>query len=114
MNLPAEPISDTATRGDPEQTWLLRLYVAGSTPRCVAALTRLKEVCEAFFPGNHRIEVIDLLDHPELAERDEILAIPTLVRQSPLPIRKIIGDLSDIHNVLAGLQTPTSRPSKPS
>lgn len=113
MSLPPEPISDQPPRGDHEQTWVLRLYVAGSTPRCAAALVRLRQVCEAFFPQNHRSEVIDLLDHPELAERDEILAIPTLVRHSPLPVRKIIGDLSDVQSLLVGLQTPTSRTSDP-
>jgi circadian clock protein KaiB len=81
----------------------LRLYVAGSTPKSIAALANLKRLCEARLAGRYRIEVVDLLNRPHLARRDEIVAIPTLVRKLPPPIRKIIGDLADEQRVLAGL-----------
>ena len=86
-----------------EYTWELRLYVAGQTPKSVAALTNLKKYCETHLKGQYRIEVIDLLLQPQLAEGDQILAIPTLVRKVPEPIRKIIGDLSNEEKVLVGL-----------
>ena len=81
----------------------LRLYVAGNTPKSVAALNNLKKYCEEHLKGLYKIEVIDLLVHPQLAEGDQILAIPTLVRKVPVPIRKIIGDLSNEEKVLVGL-----------
>jgi circadian clock protein KaiB len=81
----------------------LRLYVAGQTPKSVTALTNLKSFCEEHLAGKYRIEVIDLLEHPQLARGDQILAIPTLVRRLPEPIRKIIGDLSNTERVLVGL-----------
>jgi circadian clock protein KaiB len=81
----------------------LRLYIAGNTPKSVAALTNLKKYCEEHLKGLYVIEVIDLLIHPQLAEGDQILAIPTLVRKVPEPIRKIIGDLSNEEKVLVGL-----------
>lgn len=83
--------------------WDLRLYVAGETPRSVRALANLKRLCETQLKGAYRIEVIDLLKHPELTTGDQILAIPTLVRKVPLPVRKIIGDLSATERVLVGL-----------
>lgn len=81
----------------------LRLYVAGQTPRSVTAITNLKKYCEEHLKGRYTIEIIDLLKHPQLAEGDQILAIPTLVRKVPVPIRKIIGDLSNEERVLVGL-----------
>jgi circadian clock protein KaiB len=81
----------------------LRLYVAGQTPRSVAALANLKRLCEERVPGKYRIEVIDLLKKPQLARGDQILAVPTLVRRLPQPIRKIIGDLSNKEKLLIGL-----------
>jgi circadian clock protein KaiB len=87
----------------PEQPWELRLYVAGNTPKSVAALNNLKKYCETHLKGQYRIEVIDLLVHPQLAEGDQIFAIPTLVRKVPEPMRKIIGDLSNEEKVLVGL-----------
>ena len=81
----------------------LRLYVAGQTPKSVTALANLKKLCEDHLAGKYRIEVIDLLEHPQLARGDQILAIPTLVRRLPEPIRKIIGDLSNTERVLVGL-----------
>ena len=88
---------------DDEETWELRLYVAGQTPKSVTALANLKKYCEQHLKGRYKIEVIDLLVNPQLAEGDQILAIPTLVRKVPEPIRKIIGDLSNEERVLVGL-----------
>jgi len=87
---------------DPE-FWELRLYVAGQTAKSVAAFANLKRLCEERLAGQYRIEVIDLLENPQLAKGDQILAIPTLVRKLPEPMRKIIGDLSDTERVLVGL-----------
>jgi len=83
--------------------WQLRLYVAGQTPKSMAALENLKRLCESHLVGRYEIEVIDLLVHPTLAAGDQILAVPTLVRKFPEPIRKIIGDLSNEGKVLVGL-----------
>ncbi len=81
----------------------LRLYVAGQTPRSVQAFANLTKICEEYLAGRYRIQIIDLLEHPQLAKGDQILAIPTLVRTLPEPIRKIIGDLSNKDRVLVGL-----------
>ena len=86
-----------------EKTWELRLYIAGKTPKSVTALNNLRKYCEKHLKGLYRIEVIDLLKTPQLAEGDQIFAIPTLVRKAPEPIRKIIGDLSNEEKVLVGL-----------
>lgn len=86
-----------------DKKWELRLYVAGQTPKSVTAFSNLKKYCEEHLKGQYRIEVIDLLEKPQLAEGDQILAIPTLVRKVPEPIRKIIGDLSNEEKVLVGL-----------
>jgi circadian clock protein KaiB len=83
--------------------WLLRLYVAGQTPKCIAAFANLKKICAEFLEDQYQIEVIDLLDNPQLARGDQIVAIPTLVRNLPEPVRKIIGDLSNTEKVLVGL-----------
>lgn len=85
----------------------LRLYVAGKTPKSVTALINLKKYCEEHLQGQYSIEVIDLLVHPQLAEGDQILAIPTLVKKVPEPVRKIIGDLSNKEKVLVGLDIRT-------
>ncbi len=90
------------TRSEPK-TWELRLYVAGQTPKCLAAFSNLKRLCEEHLAGEYRIEVIDLLKQPQLAQGDQILAIPTLVRKLPEPMKKIIGDLSNTERVLIGL-----------
>lgn len=81
----------------------LRLYIAGQTSRSLAALANLKRICEEHLQGRYRIEVIDLLKHPQLARGDQILALPTLVRKLPEPIRKLVGDLSDTERALVGL-----------
>jgi len=86
-----------------EQTWELRLYIAGKTPKSVSALNNLNKYCEEHLQGKYKIEIIDLLLHPQLAEGDQIFAVPTLVRKVPVPIRKIIGDLSNEEKVLVGL-----------
>lgn len=83
--------------------WDLRLYVAGATPRSIAAFRNLQRLCEEHLAGRYRIEVIDLMKSPQLAQGDQILAVPTLVRKLPEPLRKIIGDLSNTERVLIGL-----------
>lgn len=83
--------------------WDLRLYVAGQTPKSLLAFANLKKICEEHLAGRYRIEVIDLLKNPQLAKGDQILALPTLVRKLPEPVRKIIGDLSNTERVLVGL-----------
>jgi len=87
-----------------EREWELRLYVAGQTPKSLAAMNNLRRVLDEHVPDNYTIEVIDLLANPRLAKEDQIVAIPTLVRKLPSPVRKIIGDLSDTHRTLVGLQ----------
>jgi circadian clock protein KaiB len=84
-------------------TWRLRLYVAGQTPKSIMALANLQRLCDTHLAGRYRIEVIDLASQPHLARRDDIVVVPTLVRQLPQPIRKIIGDLSNVERVLVGL-----------
>lgn len=104
--------SDAAGGPDaPPEVWELRLYVAGQTAKSVTAFANLKKICEEHLAGKYNIEVIDLLVNPQLAAGDQIVAIPTLVRTLPEPIRKIIGDLSDTERVLVGLQL---RPRKKS
>lgn len=88
---------------DVAECWELLLYVAGQTPKSRAAMANLKRICEAYLPGKYRIEVIDLLAHPELARADQIVAIPTLIRKLPQPVKLMIGDLSDSTRALAGM-----------
>jgi circadian clock protein KaiB len=92
-----------ANRQSPLDEWILRLYVAGHSARSVAALRNLEAICEQHLAGRYRIEVIDLLKHPQLARGDQIVAVPTLVRHLPPPMKKIIGDLSSAESVLVGL-----------
>jgi circadian clock protein KaiB len=92
-----------ASEGDRRKKWELRLYIAGRTPRAVTALANLERICEEHLAGEYRIEVVDILENPQLARGDQILAVPTLVRQLPPPVRKIIGDLSNKERVLIGL-----------
>src|SRR5215510_8755158 len=92
----------TATSTADPDVWELRLYVAGKTAKSVAAFDNLKRLCEEHLPGKYKIEVVDLLVHPQLAKGDQIVAIPTLVRKLPQPIRKIIGDLSNEERTLVG------------
>src|SRR3954462_8907262 len=88
---------------DEAERWNLRLYVAGETPKCVQAFKHLKQICEEHLQGRYSIEVIDLLKNPTLAQGDQIVAIPTLVRQLPPPVKKIIGDLTNTERVVVGL-----------
>ncbi|HSB92601.1 MAG TPA: circadian clock KaiB family protein [Flavitalea sp.] len=97
-----KPLSEKTSK-EAEERWELRLYVAGNTPKSSLALANLKRYCELHLRGRYVLEVIDLLVHPQLAAGDQILAIPTLVRKVPVPIRKIIGDLSNEEKVLVGL-----------
>ena len=86
------------------QIWELRLYVAGQTPKSLAAFKNLRQICEEHLKGKYRIEVVDLIENPSLARSDQIMAIPTLVRKLPPPVKKIIGDLSNQERVLVGLE----------
>jgi len=91
------------------ESQILRLYIAGQTPRSVAAFANLKKICEEHLAGRYRIEVIDLVQNPQLAAGDQILAVPTLVRRLPEPVRRIIGDLSNAERVLVGLDVRPAR-----
>ena len=108
------PTTKTKTRAQPgkpagkpkprkPEVWKLRLYVAGQTPKSIRAFANLKALCEEHLKGRYQIEVIDLLENPQMARGDQIVAVPTLVRDLPQPVRKIIGDLSDTERVLIGL-----------
>src|SRR6478752_4840420 len=109
---PSEPRSLEELAGSAAanpDVWELRLYVAGKTAKSVAAFENLTRLCQEHLPGKYKIEVVDLLVHPQLAKGDQIVAIPTLVRKLPEPIRKVIGDLSNVERTLVGLQL---RPAK--
>jgi circadian clock protein KaiB len=101
MAAPSDPGGERSA-GPEGELWDLRLYVAGQTRKSMAALENLKRFCEEHLAGKYRIEVVDLIEHPELSQSDQILAIPTLVRKLPSPMRKIIGDLSNTERVLVG------------
>lgn len=90
------------------EVWHLSLYVAGQSSKSLQAFANLKSLCDQYLPGRYEIEVVDLHEHPERARSDDILAIPTLVRRLPAPLRKIIGDLSDVERVLVGLRMQPS------
>jgi circadian clock protein KaiB len=104
LSLDAPALTDT------QEDWHLRLYVAGPSPKSLKALANLKALCEEHLAGRHEIEIIDLVDQPKLARSDDILAIPTLVRRVPAPLRKVIGDLSDTERVLVGLRVKPASP----
>lgn len=100
-----EPVAGAAAT----ETWRLRLYVAGQSPKSLQAFANLNEICERHLAGRYEIQVVDLAENPLLARRESILAIPTLVRHRPAPLRRIIGDLSDTDRVLRGLRiTPAA------
>lgn len=86
-----------------EGIWDLTLYVAGQTPKSMAAFANLKRICEEHLPGRYHIEIVDLMKHPEMAQQHQIVAIPTLVRKVPTPMRKVIGDLSNTERALVGM-----------
>jgi circadian clock protein KaiB len=94
---------DNAKQNGSAEHWVLKLYVAGQSPKSIAAFKNLKKICETHLKGRYRIEVIDLIQNPQLGKGDQILAIPTLMRQLPAPAKKIIGDLSNQDRVLVGL-----------
>jgi circadian clock protein KaiB len=108
MTMNNQPPVAAGESGRPRQgggeTYDLRLYIAGRTRRSVAALANLRRLCEEHLAGQYRIEIVDLMEHPDQAQRDQILAIPTLVRRLPEPIKRIIGDLSNSERVLVGLE----------
>jgi circadian clock protein KaiB len=108
LSQPVEPASTTVGM-PPTEIWELRLYVAGQTPKSVTAFANLQKLCEEYLPGKYKIEVVDLMQQPQLAADDQILAIPTLVRKLPEPLRRIVGDLRDTERTLVGLNL---RPAK--
>jgi circadian clock protein KaiB len=106
-------MTTTTKNGKPKQPgsgdfWNLRLYIAGETSRSAAALRNLQSICDQHLEGKYRVEVVDLQKNPQLAAGDQILAVPTLVRRLPPPLKKIIGDLSNTERVLVGLDLRTS------
>jgi circadian clock protein KaiB len=103
MESPQKKAPRRKKQEDVEEIWELRLYVAGQTSNAITAFANLKNICEEHLKGRYKIEVVDILQNPRLARGDQILAIPTLVRKLPEPIRKIIGDLSHTERVLIGL-----------
>lgn len=103
MQNPVSPATVTAN-----ENFVLRLYIAGQTPKCMRAFANLKRICEQYLADRYQIEMIDLLTDPAQARNDQILAVPTLVRRVPVPVRKIIGDLSNTQRVLAGLDVSIS------
>jgi len=99
----------TPTSPGHTKAYVLRLYIAGQTPKSVLALANLREICETHLQGRYEIEIIDLIENPQLAHGDQILALPTLVRRLPEPIKRIIGDLSNTERVLVGLDLRARR-----
>ena len=107
-----QPLNTATPLALSTDTFVLRLYVAGQTPKCVRAFENLKRICEEHLAGRYHIEMVDLLQNPQLARGDQIFAVPTLVRRLPEPIKKIIGDLSNTERVLVGLDLrPARRPN---
>lgn len=103
---PSEDVTvafERALSGSPDPSYVLRLYVVGYTRRSVAAVANIKRICEEHLKGRYRLDVIDLREHPTLAKGEQIIAAPTLLKQLPLPLRRIIGDMSDTERVLVGL-----------
>jgi len=96
---------------DEEEIWYFRLYIAGQSPKSLDALSNLRKLCERHLAGRYEIEIVDLVENPSAAQEDDVVAIPTLVRRLPLPLRKLIGDLSNTESVLVGLRLqPRSTP----
>lgn len=103
-----DPAAPDGSGAESPAEWELRLYVTGTSPKCTRAVANLQRVCEEHLAGRYRIQIVDLLENPRLAADDQILAVPTLVRKLPEPIRKIVGDLSDTDRLLVGLQLRAS------
>lgn len=108
---PSQARPSKAKGGDGTERWNLRLYVAGQTPRSITAFSNLKKLCEERLAGRYKIEVIDLMKQPQLAQNDQIIAIPTLVRKLPEPIKRVVGDLSNIERVLVGMDLQAVSPN---
>jgi circadian clock protein KaiB len=111
-------MNDAKPQGGALATYVLRLYVTGTSPRAQVAIANLRRICEQDLRGQYDLEIIDVLEHPEVAETEKILATPTLIKQLPPPLRRVIGDLSDKEKVLLGLEvrpepTATDRPQQP-
>jgi circadian clock protein KaiB len=104
MTGPRDADTGARTSASPVEAWELRLYVTGRSPKSVRAIENLQRACEQYLAEQYHIEIVDLLENPRLAADDQILAVPTLVRKLPPPIRKIVGDLSDTDRLLVGLQ----------
>src|ERR1700680_2576406 len=104
MSQPRTADNGSATPAEAQPMWDLRLYVTGQSPKCLRAIENLQRACEEHLAGRYQIEVVDLLENPRLAAEDQILAVPTVVRRLPSPIRKLVGDLSDTERLLIGLQ----------
>jgi circadian clock protein KaiB len=108
MTPPCKAGGNTGNEAQPgasaEETWELHLYVTGRTPACLRAIANLQRACAHWLPGRYHIEIIDLLETPHLAAEDQIVAVPTLIRKHPPPIRKIVGDLSDTERLLVAMQ----------
>ena len=105
-------VADESSTSDTDGSFIeLRLYVAGQSPKCIRAIENLAIVCSEHLAGRYHVEVIDLLENPALARGDEIIAVPTLMKKLPLPIRRVIGDLSDTEKVLVGLQIRSKKSS---
>jgi circadian clock protein KaiB len=104
MSQPRTADNGTPILAEAEQMWDLRLYVTGQSPKCLRAIENLQRACEEHLAGRYQIKVVDLLENPRLAAEDQILAVPTVVRRLPPPIRKLVGDLSDTERLLIGLQ----------
>jgi circadian clock protein KaiB len=100
----ATPKNLSASAPAPDGKWAMRLYVAGQSPRSTAAIANLRRICDEYVPGKYEVEIVDLLRNPELAKSDQIVAIPTLVKKLPIPVRHIIGDLSATERVLVSLE----------
>lgn len=103
MDVNSDKRTKEKPKGDANDKWILRLYIAGQTPKAITACANLTKICEEQLKGKYSIEVIDLLKNPQLGAVDQIFALPTLVRKLPVPVRKIIGDLSNTERVLIGL-----------
>jgi circadian clock protein KaiB len=113
MSEPRGPVPADETGHEASEVWDLRLYVTGRSPKSVRAIENLQRACEEHLAGRFQIEVVDLIENPRLAAEDQILAVPTVVRKLPAPMRKLVGDLSDTDHVLVGLQLRPLRSVEP-
>jgi len=104
---PAQPKAKTTPRKEASGGYILKLYVAGQSPKSVAAITNIKKICEENLQGRYELDVIDLYQQPQLAQGEQIIAVPTLIRKLPVPLRRIIGDMSNTERVLVGLDIST-------